>query len=92
MAVERAGRGERREERRHPTHPERLLGEKIRMATPRPQTTRAETARGVTLGPRETCTGPLRAHIVLPMFPRVECELLVVCYEFERDKRERRHR
>jgi hypothetical protein len=62
------------------------------MTTPRPQTARAETARGVVLGPRKTCTGPVRARIVLPVFPCVESELLVVCYKFERDKRERRQR
>jgi hypothetical protein len=62
------------------------------MTTPRPQTARAETARGVILGPRETCTGPVRARIVLPVFPCVERELLVVCYGFERDKRERGQR
>ena len=73
----------------HPTHPERLLGEEVRMATPGPQTAGAETARGVVLGPRETRTGPLRARVVLPVFPRVECELLVVRYGFEHEKGER---
>ena len=73
------------------THPERLLGEEVWMATPRPQTTRAKTARGVILGPRETCARPVRARVVRPVFPCVERELLVVCYEFEREKRERGH-
>lgn len=70
------------------TDPERLLGEKVRMATPRPQTARAETARGVILCPRETCTGPVRARVVRAVLPCVERELLVVCCGFEREKRE----
>ena len=59
------------------------------MATPRPQTARAETPRGVVLGPREARTGPLRGRFIRPVFPRVERELLVVCCEFEREERER---
>jgi hypothetical protein len=76
---------------RKSSYPERLLGEKVRMAAPRPQTARAETARGVLLGPREACTGPLRARVVRPggpVFPCVERKLLVVSYEFERKERE----
>lgn len=73
----------------NPTHPERLLGEEVRMTTPRPQTARAEPARGVVLGPRETRIAPVRARFVRPVFPRVERELLVVRCEFEREKRER---
>ncbi len=73
-------------------HPERLLGEEVRMATPRPQSARAETACGVVLGPRETCTGPVRARFVRPVFPGVERELLIVCCEFEREERERGQR
>ena len=79
----------RRRRRRDNAHPERLLGEVVRMATPRPQPARAETARGIILGPRKTCTGPMRTHIVRPVFPCVEREVLVVCYEFEHEKRER---
>ena len=71
------------------TDPEGLLGEIVGMATPRPQTARAETARGVVLGPRETCTEPVLARVVRAVFPCVERELLVVCYGFEREKRER---
>ena len=85
MVVRRgAKRGERGD-----THPERLLGEEIRMTTPRPQTARAKPARGVVLGPRETCTGPVRTRFVRPVFPCVERKLLVVCYELECEKRER---
>jgi len=82
------GKGEERR-RRHPTHPERLLGEEVRMTTPRPQTARAETSHGVILGPRETCTGPVRACVILPVFPCVKRELLIICHEFEREERER---
>ena len=71
------------------THPKRLLGEKIRMPTPGPQTARAETSRGVVLGPREARAGPVRAGIVRPVFPRVEGKLLVVRGELPGEERER---
>ena len=70
------------------THPERLLGKKVRVSAPGPQTARAKPAGGVVLGPREACAGPVRARVVRPVFPRVERELLVVRGELEREKRE----
>jgi len=57
--------------------------------TPGPETTRAETARGIVLGPREARAGPVRAGVVRPVLPRVEGELLVVRGELPREERER---
>jgi hypothetical protein len=70
------------------THPERLLGEKVGVPTPRPQTARAKPASGVILGPCETCTRPVSAWVVRPVLPRVEGELLVVRSELPREKSE----
>lgn len=71
------------------THPERLLGKKVRVSAPGPQTARAKPARGVGLDPREACARPVVAGAVRSVFPRVERELLVVRGELEREKRER---
>jgi hypothetical protein len=57
--------------------------------TPGPQTARAETPRGVVLSPREARPGPVCAGVIRPVLPRVEGELLVVCCELPREKRER---
>jgi len=57
--------------------------------TPGPQTARAETPRGVVLGPREARPGPVCAGVVRPVLPGVEGELLVVCRELPREERER---
>ena len=74
-------------------YPERLLGEIVRVAAPRPQSARTEAARGVIRGPREACAGPLRTHVVrdcrLAVLPCVIGELLVVRDELPREKRER---
>lgn len=79
----------KKQERRKGTHPERLLGKKIRVPAPGPQTSRAETTGGVVLGPREAGSRPVRARVVRPVFPRVVRVLLVVRGEFEYEKRER---
>lgn len=79
----------RQKERERETHPKRLLGEKVRVATPGPEAARAETAGGVGLGPGEACAGPVSAGVVRPALPRVEGELLVVRGELPREERER---
>ena len=71
------------------THPERLLGKKVRVPAPGPQTARAETTGGVVLGPREAGAQPVLARVVRPVFPSVVRVLLVVRGEFEYEERER---